>query len=69
MYNLSLSKKIYSKEAIYSSIKEWKEHLEIEISSKNKNQYDLKFKENNNCKIEEFLNYVLDKTSMEEIVA
>ena len=64
---ISFSKKIYTKDAIYSSISEWKEYLEVEVLSKNNTTFDLKITSNDVHKIQNFLNYILDKSSTEEI--
>lgn len=64
---ISFSKNIYTKDAVYSSIAEWKEYLEIEVTSKSNYAYNVKITGNDIHKIEEFLNYVLDKSSTEEI--
>jgi len=65
---ISLSHQIYTKDAIYSSIKEWKEYLKINILSQNQETYNLEIQGNDIKKIQEFLNYILDKSSIEEIV-
>ena len=70
MSNLvSFSKNIYTKDAVYSSIEEWKEYLEIEVISENTNVYTLNILGNDLHKIQEFTNYVLDKSSTEEIAS
>jgi len=64
---ISFSKNIYTKDAVYSSIAEWKEYLEIEVTSESNNAYNVEISGDNLYKIQEFLNYVLDKSSTEEI--
>lgn len=66
---ISFSKNIYTKDAVYSSIVEWKEYLEIEVISENNNVYSLNILSNDLHKIQEFTNYVLDKSSTEEIAS
>lgn len=66
---VSFSKNIYTKDAVYSSITEWKEYLEIEVISENNNVYTLNILSSDLYKIQEFTNYVLDKSSTEEIAS
>lgn len=66
---VSFSKNIYTKDAVYSSIPEWKEYLKIEVISENNNVYTLNILSNDIHKIQEFINYVLDKSSTEEIAS
>jgi len=66
---ISFSKNIYTKEAVYSSIKEWEEYLEIEVVSEKNNTYVLNISSDDFHKIQEFTNYVLDKSSTEEIAS
>lgn len=66
---ISFSKNIYTKDAVYSSIIEWEEYLKIEIIPENKNAYNIDIVEDDFHKIQEFLNYVLDKSSVEEIAS
>jgi len=66
---ISFSKNIYTKDAVYSSISEWKEHLEIEVTSEKHNSYNVYIAGDDLHKIQEFLNYVLDKSSTEEIAS
>ena len=66
---ISFSKNIYTKDAVYSSISEWKEYLEIEVTSESNNAYNVEITGDDLYKIQEFLNYVLDKSSTEEIAS
>jgi len=66
---ISFSKNIYTKNAVYSSIEDWKEYLEIEVISENNNVYTLNILSNDLHKIQEFTNYVLDKSSTQEIAS
>ena len=66
---ISFSKNIYTKDAVYSSIAEWKEYLEIEVTSESNNAYNVEIAGDDLHKIQEFLNYVLDKSSTEEIAS
>ena len=66
---ISFSKNIYTKDAVYSSMQEWKEYLEIEIISEDNNAYNVNIAGENFYKIQEFLNYVLDKSAVEEIAS
>jgi hypothetical protein len=66
---ISFSKNIYTKDAVYSSITEWKEYLEIEVISEKNNAYNVEIDGDDFHKIQEFLNYVLDKSSTEEIAS
>jgi hypothetical protein len=66
---ISLSKDVYTKDSIYSSINEWKKYLDVNILNDNNNTYSLTIIEKDINKIEEFLNYILDKNSIEEIAS
>ncbi len=66
---VSFSKNIYTKDAVYSSIIEWKEYLEIEVISESNNAYNVKIAGDDLHKVQEYLNYVLDKSSTEEIAS
>jgi len=66
---ISFSKNIYTKDAVYSSIIEWKEYLEMKVISESNNAYNVNIADDDFYKIQEFLNYVLDKSSVEEIAS
>lgn len=66
---ISFSKNIYTKDAVYSSIAEWKEYLNIQVESEKESFYILDIDSKDTHKIQEFLNYVLDKSSVEEIAS
>ena len=66
---VSFSKNIYTKDAVHSSILEWEEYLKIEVISENNNVYILNILSSDLHKIQEFTNYVLDKSSTEEIAS
>ena len=66
---VSFSKNIYTKDAVYSSIIEWKEYLEMEVISESNNAYNVKIAGDDLHKVQEYLNYVLDKSSTEEIAS
>ena len=66
---ISLDKSIYSKDAIYKSIKVWNEYLYTPSISESKKTVDITLaKDDIEQKIiNEFLNYVLDMTSSVEL--
>lgn len=64
---ISFLKSIYHKDSIYSSIEEWKEYIEVLSILENEISYILNLKECDLHLKQEFVNYVLDKTSSIEI--
>ena len=66
--SVSFPKNIYRKKPLFSSIDDWHEFIEIVSIEEIENDFIVNVKSDIE-KIEVFVNYVLDKCSMEEIAS